>query len=120
MAIDVMGPKRKPGNDGAAKLLTLGGMAVGAFGGPAGMAAGGQVGSLLGGFASQPESEAPQPIQTSAIERRLSSLDNTPQAQIRNSIDSLKYVQDDGLRAELAKPLMQADYLARNQKPGQV
>lgn len=47
-----------------------------------------------------------------AMQKRMQSLSESPRAQLAQSIDSLKYVQDPAQRQALAKPLLQADYLA--------
>jgi len=122
MSVGVNIPQKKGDNGaGLSKLLTVGGAVAGGIlgGGLPGAMAGAQAGGMLGGMFSKPEEAGPEPVQTSAIDRRLGQLDQSPLRQIREGIDSLKYIQDDQMRAELAKPLMQADYLARN-KQGQV
>ena len=102
-------PKRPAGNSG--NLLSLAGAGAGALvGGPAGAGVGMQLGGMAGSM-NQP-AEGPQPI-AGPIGRRMQELDQSPLRQIRESIDSLKFVQDDAQRAELAKPLLQADYMAR-------
>lgn len=102
-------PGRPKSNSGA--LMSLAGAGAGALvGGPAGAGVGMQLGGMAG--ASQQQPEGPAPVD-SAISRRMQQLDQTPLRQIRESIDSLKYVQDDQQRMELAKPLLMADYAAR-------
>lgn len=101
-------PKRQQANTGS--MLTLAGMGAGAaLGGPAGAGIGGQLGGMAGQMQKQPEG----PESVGAIGRRMAELDQSPLRQIRQSIDSLKYIQDDAQRAELAKPLLEADYMAR-------
>lgn len=102
-------PQRPKSNNGS--ILSLAGAGAGfAMGGPVGAGLGMQAGGMIGA-ASQPP-PAPEPAQT-AMTRRMGQLDQSPLRQIRNSIDSLQYVQDDAQRAELAKPLLMADYMAR-------
>jgi len=114
------------GNNPLGSFLSLGGAALGALtagpgGSLAGASAGAGLGGLLGGAISQPQAQNTQqqgPAQIdSAMQRRVTQLDQTPLKQIRDSIDSLKFV-DQSTRAELAKPLLQAEYLAKQQ--GQV
>ena len=121
MAVGINIPKRQQQDDGIGKLLQLGGMVGGAIvGGPAGAATGGSLGGMAGGLlANNNQQQGPEAIQTGpsdAMGRRMQSLQESPQMQIANSIDSLKYIQDPQQRAELAKPLMQADYMARNKQ----
>lgn len=101
-------PKRQQSGNG--NLMTLAGMGAGAaFGGPAGAGIGAQLGGMAGASQQQPEG----PAAVGPIQRRMAELDQSPLRQIRQSIDSLKYIEDDAQRAELAKPLLQADYMAR-------
>lgn len=121
MAIGVNIPQRKQQDDGLGKVLQIGGMGLGAFfGGPAGAATGASLGGTLGGLASNnDQQQGSQPVASGgsdALQRRMQKLQENPQMQIAQSIDSLKYIQDPAQRAELAKPLLQADYMARNQK----
>jgi hypothetical protein len=96
-------------------------MAVGGmYGGAAGAATGGSLGGMAGGLlAKNDQQQGPQTVMTGgsdALQRRMQKLQENPQMQIAQSIDSLKYVQDPAQRAELAKPLLQADYMARNKQ----
>lgn len=126
MAVGVNIPQRKSqGDGGLGSLLQLGGMVAGGLvAGPGGAAAGAATGGSLGGMAGgllseKDQSQGPQAVETGgsdALQRRMSKLQENPQMQIANSIDSLKYIQDPGQRAELAKPLLQADYMARNKQ----
>jgi len=50
---------------------------------------------------------------TSAIARRLEELKESPQQQIANSVDSLKFIQDPEQRRALAAPLIQAELRAK-------
>lgn len=138
MAVGIMMPQPKqPTTSGGGmmnRLMTLGGLAAGAAataatGGAAApvtagaLMQGAATGAGLGGVAGQvlnPErvNNAPTPVAPvaqpdGAAQRRLSQLDQNPQRQIRESIDSLKYVQDPNLRAELATPLLKAQQAAR-------
>lgn len=95
-----------------------GGIASG--GSPMGVMQGATLGRSVGGMLS-PQEQLQQKIQkqtigpVDAISRRKAQLDQTPLRQIRDSIDSLKYVDNSEVRAELAKPLLQAEYMARQQ-----
>lgn len=103
-------PKKQQSNSGG--LLTLAGMGAGAaLGGPVGAGVGGQIGGLAASQQAAGQAQGPEAV--GPIQRRMAELDQTPLRQIRNSIDSLKYIEDDQQRAELAKPLLQADYMAR-------
>lgn len=115
-------PKLAQNQDQITGGLQLGGAVAGAFeGGPSGAAKGAQAGGTAGGIinslapAAQPaqsqEVEAPG---DSAMRRRLQELDNDPGKQIADSINSLQYIQDPQQRAELARPLLQANYMAQN------
>lgn len=108
-------------------LLSVGGALGGALlAGPggymAGASAGAALGGLLGGMGEDDgPSQKPQvsPVDTGSsdvMQRRMAKLQENPLSQIRQGIDSLKYVQDDATRAELAKPLFQAEYMAQNKR----
>lgn len=119
MAVGVNIPQRRQEEDGLGKILKIGSMVAPMFG-PAGMAVGAGMG-VAGALNADNKQNTPGPeaIQTGpsdAMGRRMQSLQESPQMQIANSIDSLKYIQDPQQRAELAKPLMQADYMARNKQ----
>jgi hypothetical protein len=121
MAVGVGNYSRRPKQDnGFANMLTLGGMAAGAVaGGPAGAMTGASLGGAAAGILQpkQPEQVANGAIATNAIDRRMQKLDQSPMMQIRESIDSLKYVQDPSMKEALAGPLVQASILARR-NPG--
>lgn len=111
-------PQRKQSGDGLGKLLTIGGaVAGGLLAGPggamAGAATGGGLGGMAGGLLAKAPQEGPQAVETGAISRRMAQLNESPLRQIRESIDSLKYIPDQAQRAELAMPLLKADYMAR-------
>lgn len=121
MAVGVVGVPRvqQQKDDSLSKLLTIGGAAAGGyFGGPAGIATGASLGGLAGGMLTPKElpQQEPGPIETGgdAMSRRMQALQESPYGQIRESIDSLKYIQDPQQREMLAKPLLQADFMARN------
>lgn len=121
MAIGVNIPKRAPQGGADGNLMTLAGMGAGAFfgaGNPAAISAGGSIGGMVGGMAQGEQKAGPEAVPTSGdpMSRRMNTLKESPQMQIANSIDSLKYIEDPAQRAELAKPLMQADYMARNKR----
>ena len=116
MAIQAYKPKQS--SDGLGKVLTIGGAVAGGVmtgGSPQGIAMGAGLGQTAGGVFNKPQQqesgmvEAPQ----GALDRRLQELKQQPLAQIRESINSLQYVQDPQVRQQLAEPLMQADYMAR-------
>lgn len=105
--------KNKKNND--QELFQIGGAIIGGmYGGPGGALAGSNIGSQISNFANQGKQEetGPQPLET-AMSRRKAQLDQTPLRQIRESIDSLKYVNNDAMRMELAKPLVEAEYMAK-------
>lgn len=107
-------PQRK--QSGSGNLLSIAGAGLGALaGGPAGAGLGMQLGGMAGGMMNQPQAQA-APVESSALSRRKMALDQSPLRQIRESIDSLQYIPDPQQRAELAKPLLQADYMARNKR----
>lgn len=123
MSVGVSQIRKQPAGDGGlGQLMQIGGaIAGGIYGGPAGAmagaGAGGMAGNLLG--PKPVTANGPDPIDTGgsdALQRRMQSLQQDPQMQIANSIDSLKYIQDPQMRADLAKPLLQADYLSRNKQ----
>lgn len=111
-------------------LLTLGGTALGGyFGGVQGAAAGASLGNMVGGVVAPPTvnqaqvqtpTQGPQSVATQgdAMSRRMSEIGQGDQSmqQIANSIDSLKYIQDDDLRYKLAQPLVAADFAAMKQQ----
>lgn len=116
-------------------ILTLGGGIVGGALGAAGTGgigavqgagAGAALGSTISGFVAPPsqsvESEQIRPQvggleNSGALSRRMGELQQGSQniEQIRNSIDSLKYVQDEDLRYKLAQPLTQAAMIAQKE-----
>ena len=103
-------PKRPQNNNSA--LLSLAGAGAGAaLGGPAGAGLGMQTGGLLGAQNQVPT--GPAAVETSAISRRLSQLEQSPLRQIRDSIDSLKFIEDPAQKMELAKPLVMAEMQAK-------
>lgn len=83
---------------------------VAPFFGPQGMAVG-----AAAGVADQltSDNKPPEPANVDPIQNRIQQLQETPQMQIANSIDSLKFIQDPDKRAELAKPLIEANLVAR-------
>lgn len=119
MAINM--PEKKP--SGMGKALTVGGAVAGGIigqGSPQAIVAGAGAGSTANSLLSptpKPDANVPMP-DASAINRRLAMSRNSPQAQIRESIDALKFVNDPSLRAELAQPLLQADYMESFKRRG--
>ncbi len=112
----IMIPQRKQKSDDFGQLLTLGGAVVGGFagGGPAGAVAGANAGQMAGGMLAEQPAEGPPQIEAGgAMSRRQQQLDQTPLRQIRESINSLQYIPDPETRMAMAKPLLQADYMAR-------
>lgn len=104
--------------DALSKLLTIGGAAAGGFatgGSPQGIMTGAQLGGMVGGMAQKPQAQTQSmaPLEGGAMDRRMSQLQNSDLSNLRNSIDSLQYVQDDSLRQQLAKPLLQAEFMAK-------
>lgn len=106
-------PRRAPSSAGSSMGLIGAGVGA-AFGGAAGAGIGMQAGSMLGASGKAPAG----PDAVDAITRRKQALDNTPLRQIRDSIDSLQYVQDDQQRMELAKPLVMAEMAAKKNPYG--
>ena len=70
----------------------------------------------------KPQEAAPAPsarLQTGMsdpLQRRMMEMQQNPQMQIADSIDSLKYIQDPAQRQALAAPLIQAQMAARGGK----
>jgi hypothetical protein len=125
MAVGVGIPNRpRGGSDDLTKLLTLGGMGVGAFyGGVPGAAAGASIGGTLGGMTRPEQVQAPAAVESGAsdaLSRRMAKLSQSPNAQLRESIDSLKYIENPEQRAALAKPLLMAEYLSSKGNGGVV
>lgn len=130
MAVEVKRPAPPqpsgPSGGGLGKILQVGGaIAGGFFGGPAGALAGAATGASLGGLAGGiidpvKPGEMPKPKgalpAANSVERRLAELEQSPEMKLRESIDSLKYIPDDALRAQLAEPLLQAQQVAMAQK----
>lgn len=119
MAVQASRPQRIQATDQTQNFMTLAGAGAGAYatgGSPQGIATGAQLGGMAGGMMSDkgPQSQTPQLQSSGAMDRRMQQLNNDPLKQIRDGIDSLKYVQDDQQRQELAKPLFMAEYMARN------
>lgn len=111
MAINI---PRKSQGPAASSILSLAGAGAGAMlGGPAGAGMGMQLGGMAGGMSDANRPQGPQAVETGAIGRRMQQLDQSPLRQIRQSIDSLKYIDDDATRMELAKPLVMAEMAAK-------
>jgi len=111
MGVGINMPKPKKDNTGS--LLSLAGAGAGALvGGPAGAAVGMNLGGAVGGMMAD-QSQGPQAIDSGPMQRRMAQIDQSPLRQIRDSIDSLKYVDDDATRMELAKPLIMAEMKAK-------
>lgn len=109
------------GKPNLSRILQIGGMAAGAMiGGLPGAMAGGQLGGTLGGMAQGGTGGVNDQDVASAnvIDRRMNQLKETPQAQIAQSINSLKDIDDPMLRQELAKPLLQAQYIGQQKGYG--
>lgn len=114
-------------------ILTLGGAAVGGFfGGLPGAATGASLGGMVGGMVAPPtvksvdvpeQRQGAQIVATGgdAMSRRLNEVGQGAQnmQQIADSIDSLKYIQDENLKLKFAEPLLRAD-LAAQKNMGQV
>lgn len=104
---------------GISSMLSLAGTLYGgSVGGTAGAAAGGMAGGMLGSAiapeAAKPTASVNAP-DSSAMSRRMDEINQSPQMKIANSINSLQYIEDPEQRAEIAKPLFKANYIARNQ-----
>lgn len=113
---NVVMPKPKRSDPAAAGMAI--GAAVGGISGsgnPNAISTGAGYGSQAGSMLASKKQD-PQAIET-AITRRKQQLDNTPLAALRDSIDSLQYIQNPALQQELAAPLVQASMAARK-RPG--
>ena len=109
---EVWKPKPRKPSGGLQAIPVLGSVFGGMFGGPGGAAAGGAAGNaLVGSMGPKP---GPDHVENTALDRRLQELQKDPLQDIRDSIDSLQYIQDPAQRDALAQPLMQA---AATQKP---
>lgn len=107
--------------DRTGSLLTLAGAGAGAaLGGPAGAGIGMGLGQSLGQMQAANQPQGAQPVQESqsAVQRRLAQLDETPLAKIRQGLDALQFVEDPAQRVELAKPLLQAEMVAKRNPYG--
>lgn len=75
-----------------------------------------QIANFAGGLGPQaPEKlniNKPQ-VDQGAMGRRLTALNGSPLMELRQGIDSLKHIENPEQRAALAKPLLQAEYLAK-------
>lgn len=113
----IQGYKAPADNNG--QIFQVGGAVVGAAaGGLPGAAVGSGLGGLAGGMLNQapPQTQMIQGPQESSdsFGRRMAEIDNSPQSKIYDSLNALQYVQDPQLRAQLAEPLLKADYIQRN------
>lgn len=126
MGVGVMMPQKKQGGSPLGAIGTVGGAVAGGIlgmGNPVGIAGGAALGSQLGGTVGgvaqglQPQQGAgPGAVQGgSAMERRKAELDMKPLEQIRDSIDALQKSGDPNLQQQYAKPLMQAEAMAKKQ-----
>jgi hypothetical protein len=108
--------QRQQAPDDMGKLLTLGGAAVGGFfGGPQGAMTGANAGGMINGIvAAPPKPEGPAPI--GAMGRRMAEIDNSPSQVLASSLQAVKQISDPAMRADLARPLLAADYLAKNRQ----
>src|SRR5260221_7106307 len=82
------------------------------------------LGKGLGTLSGMLNSKKKDPVQVdtdaNAFQRRYSELSgNSNLEQLRQSIDSLKYIQDEQARQQLAQPLYQAYYLEQSKQGGQ-
>ncbi len=124
-------PKKQRESSGGGGILgtiaPIAGAALGfAAGGPGGAMTGLNIGQSVAGLTAQApdsptEGARPQTVQTEgndSMKRRMQSLNENPLKQIGDSINSLQFVQNDQVRQDLAKPLLQAQYLAMNKKQG--
>lgn len=127
MAVNISVPQVQKSNSSGgmgSRLLTLAGMAAGAYmgapsiGAAAGASLGGQLGGMAGGIMDPvKQTQGPPPPQAiqpnGAVERRLGELNQNPMRQIRESINSLQHIPDQNLRAQVSKPLFQAAQAAK-------
>ena len=114
--VQVSQPQRKQVENQDEKMLGLLGAGLGfAAGGPMGAMQGYGMGQQLGGLVSPKQAPQAEPqMIDNALSRRMNKIENSDISTIRKSIDSLKYIQDPDQRMALAKPLMQAEYLAKS------
>lgn len=103
-------------------LLGTAGSIVGSiYGGPPGGAAGGMAGKMVGeGISPGKQAQAGSQdlsVGTSddAMSRRKAEMDNQPERQIADSIDSLQYLPPEQ-QQQYAGPLMQAQEMARKNR----
>lgn len=124
MSVGVMMPQKKQKSSPLGAIGTIGGAIAGGvagMGNPAGIAGGAALGSQLGGTAGSlvggamaPQQSQPMGAQSgNAMERRKAELDMKPLEQIRDSIDALGKTNDPQLQQAYAKPLMQAEAMAK-------
>jgi hypothetical protein len=131
MGVNVNVPQKRQrisgGDSGGSNIFGLAGAIAGglAGGGPAGAMAGMQAGQAIGGMVApgspgrvieEQQGRAVETGPSDALSRRMKSIDESNLNQIQQSIDSLKYVDDEATRAALAKPLLKAEYLASRGK----
>lgn len=126
MGVGVMMPQKKQSGSPLGAIGTLVGAGVGSIIPGAGTAAGAGLGASIGGAAGglaqgmQPQAAQPMGVQSpgSAMERRKAELDLKPLEQIRDSIDALAKTGDPALQQQYAKPLMEAEAMAKRQYGG--
>ena len=99
------------------RILQLGGLAAGAaYGGLPGAMAGSQLGGMLGGIAGGDQGSG-QSYADSVISRRIGQLESKPQMEIAKSLEAVKQIDDPALKEQLARPLLQAQYLGQQRGP---
>ena len=117
MGVQVTIPQRPQSGGGLSGLLTIGGaIAGGLAGGLPGASLGATLGGTTGSLLTKPvaaQSGGAPTGPSDALSRRLQEINSSPQSQIADGIDSLKYIQDPSLKAQLAEPLMRANELAK-------
>lgn len=120
-----MRPYEQPTQSGLGQLLgTAGSIVGGIYGGPAGSAAGGMAGNAIGSaVAPGSKGDAPKNVTVdqgpdqNALQRRKEAMDNSELGQLRQSIDSLKYLPPEQ-QAGLADPLQKAYSMAKQKGYG--
>lgn len=121
MARQIYVPQAQAADQKLTNILSIAGAAGGALagGGLPGAMGGMSAGGAIGGLMTPKPPAAPDAV-GGAMERRMDQIQNSDLSKLRQSIDSLQYVKDDSLKESLAKPLLQAEFMARKKMAGGV
>lgn len=102
--------------NGIAKILPMAGQVVGTiYGGPTGGAIGGAVGGAVGGMVQKPQQQSVASSDSSAVSRRMETMQSDPVNVLAESKQALAYMPAD-VKQQYQKPIDDAYELALKQR----